>query len=115
MNQGDMAQLTNTVAGYLPGPVEDPTGLKGHYGIEIKISNDAQNDELDRLSAFREALTDYGLRLAAAKIDAPIRVIEPLQNAGAELGRDNREQRSRAGRVPVRKTPPSFAPLPPLC
>ena len=78
MNHGAMAQLTNTLAEYLPGPVEDQTGLKGHYAIEIKIPNDAQNDELDRLAAFREALNDYGLRLAAAKINAPILVIENL-------------------------------------
>ena len=62
----------------LGAPVEDQTELKGFYSILLEIPSSEMKDELNRPTLFREALSAYGLHLAAGKIDAPILVIDRL-------------------------------------
>jgi len=84
LNHCDMAQLANTVSQQLKAPVEDRTGLKGFYEVEIRIAGEDMRDEGERPSRFREALSAYGLRLAPGRIDAPILVVDNLSKVPSE-------------------------------
>jgi uncharacterized protein (TIGR03435 family) len=52
----DMAQLADFLAQHLQAPVEDLTGLKGFYSIQIQIPSSDMRDEAQRPVAFREAM-----------------------------------------------------------
>ena len=71
MDHCDMVQLANHLARLLGAPVDDQTGLKGHYSIVIQYTYTEFADEAARPSVLRDALSDYGLHLATGKIDAP--------------------------------------------
>jgi uncharacterized protein (TIGR03435 family) len=78
LGHADMAQLANDLAWDLKAPVEDRTGVKGFYVIELRIPASERDDEFDRAAGFREALKAYGLQLTGAKIDAPVLVVDEL-------------------------------------
>jgi len=80
----DMVCLTNALARDLGAPVDDQTGLKGHYSIVIQYHGPEFADEAARPSLLRDALSDYGLRLAAGKIDAPFLVIDNVSRIPTE-------------------------------
>src|ERR1051325_10870736 len=84
MDHCDMAQLTNRLAQLLGAPVDDQTGLKGHYSIVIQWTYTEFVDEAARPSVLRDAVSNYGLRLAAGKIDAPFLVIDNVSRTPAE-------------------------------
>ncbi len=76
MDHCDMVCLTNSLAPDLGAPVEDQTGLKGHYAIVIQYKYADFADETARPAILRDALSEYGLHLAAGKINAPFLVID---------------------------------------
>jgi uncharacterized protein (TIGR03435 family) len=78
MDHGDMAQLTNALSISLGAPVDDQTGLKGHYAILLQYLYSEWSDEAARPAILREALRGYGLRLSAGKIDVPVLVIDNM-------------------------------------
>jgi uncharacterized protein (TIGR03435 family) len=80
----DMARLINSLARDLGAPVDDQTGLKGHYAIVIQYKYADFEDEAARPSVLRDALSDYGLHLAAGKIDAPFLVIDNASRTPTE-------------------------------
>jgi uncharacterized protein (TIGR03435 family) len=84
MEHCDMATLANHLARHLGAPVDDQTGLKGHYAIVIQYRYTDFQDEAARPSLLRDALSDYGLHLAAAKIDAPFLVIDNVSRTPTE-------------------------------
>lgn len=84
LDHADMAQLTNQLARSLGAPVDDQTGLKGHYQIVMQYKYEDFADEGARPAILRAILSDYGLRLAAGKIDAPFLVIDNVSRAPRE-------------------------------
>jgi uncharacterized protein (TIGR03435 family) len=84
MDHCDIAQLANHLARDLGAPVDDQTGLKGHYAIVIQYRYSEFQDEAARPSVLRDALSDYGLHLAAGKIDAPFLVIDNISRTPTE-------------------------------
>jgi uncharacterized protein (TIGR03435 family) len=84
MDHCDMVQLTNQLARLLGAPVNDQTGLKGHYSIVIQYTYTEFANEANRPSVLQDALSDYGLRLAAGKIDAPFLVIDNVSRTPTE-------------------------------
>lgn len=80
---GSIPELANYLAEQLQAPVEDHTGLKGHYFILIEIPTNEMKDQFDRPALFRTALSAFGLHLAADKVDAPILVIDNLSKTPA--------------------------------
>jgi uncharacterized protein (TIGR03435 family) len=84
MDHCDMVQLTNHLAQQLGAPVDDQTGLKGHYSIVIQYTYTEFADEAARPSVLRNAMSDYGLHLAAGKIDAPFLVIDNVSRTPTE-------------------------------
>jgi len=76
MDHCDMVQLAIRLAQLLGAPVDDQTGLKGHYSIVIQYTYTEFLEEAARPSVLRDAMSDYGLRLAAGKIVAPFLVID---------------------------------------
>lgn len=84
MGYCDMACLTNLLARDLGAPVDDQTGLKGHYAIAIQYPSREFADETARPSLLREALKDYGLHLAGGKIDAPFLVVDNVSRTPTE-------------------------------
>jgi uncharacterized protein (TIGR03435 family) len=79
----DMAQLADALARELRVPVEDQTRLNGVYSILIQIPSAELKDELNRPTLYREALSAYGLQLAASKIETPVLVIDKLSKTPA--------------------------------
>jgi len=73
-------QLANYLANGLKTPVEDQTGLKGHYDVVIQARPDEMNDELGLPGLYRRILSEYGLRFEGGKVDAPFLVIDAFQN-----------------------------------
>ena len=84
MDHCDMAQLANQLARLLGAPVDNQTGLKGHYSIVIQYTYTEFADEAARPSVLRDALSDYGLHLAAGKIEAPFLVIDNVSRTPTE-------------------------------
>ena len=84
MDHCDMAQLVNILAQELGVPVVDETGLKGHYAIVLQGPLNEWADEAARPAIFRDALSDYGLRLAAGQVVAPVLVIDNMSKTPTE-------------------------------
>jgi uncharacterized protein (TIGR03435 family) len=78
LGHADMTQLANDLAWDLKAPVEDHTGVKGFYVIELKIPASERDDEFDRAAGFREALKAYGLQLTGGRIDVSVLVVDEL-------------------------------------
>jgi uncharacterized protein (TIGR03435 family) len=84
MDHADMAQLVNILARELGAPVDDQTGLKGHYAIVLQFLSSEPQDEFSKPSLYKEALEPYGLILASGKIHAPFLVIDNLSKTPGE-------------------------------
>jgi uncharacterized protein (TIGR03435 family) len=84
MDHCDMVQLTDLLAWHLGAPVDDQTGLKGHYAIVIQYKYEEFKDETARPALLRDALSEYGLHLAGGKVDAPFLVIDNVSRTPAE-------------------------------
>lgn len=84
MDHCDMPALTKTLAQSLNAPVEDQTGLKGHYSIVLQYLYSEWADESARPEILRDILRDYGLNLTAGKVDAPFLVIDNFSRTPAE-------------------------------
>lgn len=65
-------------------PVEDQTGLKGHYAILIQYRYSDWVDESARPAIVQETLSEYGLRLTAGKVDAPVLIIDNISKTPTE-------------------------------
>ncbi len=84
MDHCDMAELANVLARDLGAPVADQTGLRGHYAIVIQYRYSEFADEAARPAVLRDAMSDYGLHLAAGKFDAPFLVIDNVSRTPTE-------------------------------
>jgi len=84
MDHIGMAQLANYLANGLKTPVEDQTGLKGHYDVVIQAPPDEMNDELGLPGLYRRILSEYGLRFEGGKVDAPFLVIDGISKTPKE-------------------------------
>jgi uncharacterized protein (TIGR03435 family) len=61
MDHCDMAQLINNLARDLGAPVDDQTGLTGHYAIVIQFPSSESQDEFSKPASYKAALKAYGL------------------------------------------------------
>jgi uncharacterized protein (TIGR03435 family) len=68
----------------LKAPIEDQTGLNGHYSIIIQYRYTDWTDESSRPAILQDALSEYGLHLAARKVDAPVLVIDNISKTPTE-------------------------------
>lgn len=84
MDHCNVPQLIGALAQDLRAPVEDQTGLKGHYAILIQYRYSDWVDESARPAIVQEALSEYGLRLTAGKVDAPVLVIDNISKTPTE-------------------------------
>jgi uncharacterized protein (TIGR03435 family) len=84
MDHCDLASLTNYLAQNLGAPVEDQTGLQGHFAIVIQYRYSDWADDSARPAILQDALSDYGLHLAAGKVDAPVLVIDNISKTPTE-------------------------------
>jgi uncharacterized protein (TIGR03435 family) len=84
MDHCDMHQLANQLAQDLKAPIEDQTGLNGHYSIIIQYRYTDWTDESSRPAILQDALSEYGLHLAARKVDAPVLVIDNISKTPTE-------------------------------
>jgi len=84
MDHCDMPALTKRLAQSLNSPIEDQTGLKGHYSIVIQYRYSEWADESARPDILRDILRDYGLHLTAGKVDAPVLVIDNFSKTPTE-------------------------------
>jgi uncharacterized protein (TIGR03435 family) len=84
MDHCDLASLANYLAQNLGAPVEDQTGLKGHYAIVIQYRYSDWADESARPVILQDTLRGSGLHLAAGKVDAPVLVIDNISKTPTE-------------------------------
>ena len=76
LERTDMAQLADVLAHRFHSPVEDRTGLQGHYAISIDWDVKDSPDEAEVEARIREALKDLGLRFTSGKVTVPIVVVD---------------------------------------
>jgi uncharacterized protein (TIGR03435 family) len=80
----DMARLADVLAQNLEVPVEDQTGLKGFYAMTLRIAGTDSPDAPERAARFQDALSELGLRLASAKVEAPILIVDNASKTPTE-------------------------------
>ena len=82
-DRGTMAQLANTVAGWIHSPVADETGLTGKYEISIEIPPPESDDDTVEYRTAR-ALDKLGLRLESRKVATTVVVIDAASKIPTE-------------------------------
>ena len=80
-----VAQLAETLSGYLQGPVLDMTGMQGSFELHLEWTpEDTPPDLADKPSIFMAVQEQLGLKLEARKVPVEMLVIDHLEKVPSE-------------------------------